>query len=235
MTDNTELIKAIVYPIVVYIILITLARIMGRKLLGQLTFFDFVTGITLGTVAGAFVTTEVEGYYVLISLVIFTILVLISSYIALKSVRVRKLILGEPIILMNRGKIYEENMARIRYNQDILMMQLREKDIFDISEVENAILEPHGRLSVQKKSKYQPVTLKDLNIFESNKELCPELVKDGIIQKRNLMENNLSPEWLFNELSSRGVKRIEEVFLASLSNDGSLYIDLRTDKPPFKK
>ena len=233
--DYTDLSRAIIYPIIVYLILVTLARILGRKLLGQLTFFDFVSGITLGTIAGAFVTTEVEGYYVLFSLVVFTIMVLVSGYIALKSIRVRKLILGEPIILIKNGKIYEENMSRIRYNQDILMMQLREKDVFDISEVENAILEPHGKLSVQKKSKFQPVSLQDLNIFTPNKGLSPELIKDGIIQERTIRENNLSLEWLFNQLSAKGIARVEEVFLATICNDGSLYIDLRTDKPPFKK
>ena len=235
MIDYPELTKAITYPIIIYLLLIALARIIGRKLLGQLTFFDFVTGITLGTVAGSFVTTEVQGYYVLLSLAIFTIMVIISGYIALKSMTIRNLIIGEPIILIKNGKIYEDNMRKIRYNQDILMMQLREKDVFDIEEVVDAILEPHGKLSVLKRSKDQPVTLKDLNIFVPNKGLPTELVKEGIILEQNLRKQNLSHEWLFNQLAAKSVQRIEEVFLATLSSDGKLYIDLKSDEPALGK
>ncbi|KUO62029.1 MAG: hypothetical protein APF84_04615 [Gracilibacter sp. BRH_c7a] len=219
----------------IYLLLIALARIIGRKLLGQLTFFDFVTGITLGTVAGSFVTTEVQGYYVLLSLAIFTIMVIISGYIALKSMTIRNLIIGEPIILIKNGKIYEDNMRKIRYNQDILMMQLREKDVFDIEEVVDAILEPHGKLSVLKRSKDQPVTLKDLNIFIPNKGLPTELVKEGKILEQNLKKLKLSHEWLFNQLAAKSIQKIEDIFLASLSSEGKLYIDLIKDNPPLEK
>lgn len=235
MIDYPELTKAITYPIIIYLLLIALARIIGRKLLGQLTFFDFVTGITLGTVAGSFVTTEVQGYYVLLSLAIFTIMVIISGYIALKSMTIRNLIIGEPIILIKNGKIYEDNMRKIRYNQDILMMQLREKDVFDIEEVVDAILEPHGKLSVLKRSKDQPVTLKDLNIFIPNKGLPTELVKEGKILEQNLKKLKLSHEWLFNQLAAKSIQKIEDIFLASLSSEGKLYIDLIKDNPPLEK
>ncbi len=231
MIEYPELTKAIIYPIFIYIILIVLARIIGRKLLGQLTFFDFVSGITLGTVAGSFVTTEVQGYYVILSLAIFTIMVILSGYITLKSMTIRNLIIGEPITLIKNGKIYEDNMRKIRYNQDILMMQLRERDVFDIEEVVEAILEPHGRLSVLKRSKDQPVTLKDLNIFTPNKGLPTELVKEGRILEHNLRKHNLSHEWLFNQLAAISVQRIEEVFLASLSSEGKLFIDVISDNP----
>jgi len=235
LIDYPELTKAITYPIIIYLLLIALARIIGRKLLGQLTFFDFVTGITLGTVAGSFVTTEVQGYYVLLSLAIFTIMVIISGYIALKSMTIRNLIIGEPIILIKNGKIYEDNMRKIRYNQDILMMQLREKDVFDIEEVVDAILEPHGKLSVLKRSKDQPVTLKDLNIFIPNKGLPTELVKEGKILEQNLKKLKLSHEWLFNQLAAKSIQKIEDIFLASLSSEGKLYIDLIKDNPPLEK
>lgn len=231
MLEYTELTKAISYPIIIYIILIVLARIIGRKLLGQLTFFDFVSGITLGTVAGSFVTTEVQGYYVILSLAIFTIMVILSGYITLKSMTIRNLIIGKPITLIKNGKIYEENMKKIRYNQDILMMQLRERDIFNLEEVVDAILEPHGRLSVLKRSKDQPVTLKDLNIFTPNKGLPTDLVKEGRILEHNLRKHNISHEWLFNQLSAKSVQRIEEVFLASLSSEGKLFIDVISDNP----
>lgn len=104
-------------------------------------------GITIGTIGGAFVTMEVHGFYVLISPVVLTLAVIATGYISLKSVPFRKLLEGEPLIMIQNGKIYEKNLTKIRYNIDDLLMQLREKDIFDLSEVEFAVLEPHGKLS----------------------------------------------------------------------------------------
>jgi uncharacterized membrane protein YcaP (DUF421 family) len=233
MIDFNELFQAILYPIIVYILLVSLSRVMGKKLLGQLTFFDFVTGITLGTIGGAFVTTEVRGYYVLVSAVMFAVLVFITGIITLKNVTARKLIEGEPVIVMQNGKIYEDNMKKVRYNQDDLMMQLREKDVFNMDEVEFAILEPHGKLSVLKKSQNQNVTLKDLNIPSYYKGISTEIIRDGRIQESNLKDNSLTHEWLYNKLSDQGIKNIEEVFLATLSSHGKLYIDLHNDNPPF--
>lgn len=230
MIDYHELGQAVIYPTVTYVILIILSRVIGKKLLGQLTFFDFVTGITLGTIGGAFVTTEVRGYYVLVSAVIFALLVVVTGFITLKNVTARKLIEGEPIILMQDGKILEKNMIKIRYNQDDLMMQLREKDIFDISEVDYAILEPHGKLSVLKKSQYKNPTMKDMNISSNSKGISTEIIRDGRIQEYNLKALNLNYEWLYNQLMSKGIGKVEEVFLATLSGNNNLYVDLKDDK-----
>ena len=226
MLDYHELLQAALYPSIVFILLIILSRLIGKKLLGQLTFFDFVTGITLGTIGGAFVTSEVRGNYVLISAVFLAMLVVITGIITLKSVTARKLIEGEPILLMQNGKILEKNMVKIRYNQDDLMMQLREKDIFNYSDVEYAILEPHGKLSVLKKADRKTVTLKDLNITPPpSTGISTEIIRDGRIQAVNLKERDLTHEWLFNQLMAKGINRVEEVFLATLTATGELYID----------
>ena len=230
LLDYHEIIQAVLYPTIVFVLLIILSRLIGKKLLGQLTFFDFVTGITLGTIGGAFVTAEVRGNYVLISAVIFALLAVLTGIITLKNVTARKLIEGEPIVLMQNGKVLEKNMVKIRYNQDDLMMQLREKDIFRYSDVEYAILEPHGKLSVLKKGDKQTVTLKDLNIKPSpTSGISTEIIRDGRIQEVNLKERKLSHEWLYNQLMAQGVAKIDEVFLAALSADGELYIDKYND------
>ena len=233
MIDYGELFQATVYPLEVYVLLIILSRIIGKKLLGQLTFFDFVIGISLGTIGGAFVTTEVKGYYVLYSATMLALLVFITGYISVKNVTFRKLVEGEPVILIQNGKIFESNMKKMRYNQDDLMMQLREKDVFDMTQVEFAILEPHGKLSVLKKSENQPVTPKDLNLSTTYQGISIEIIRDGRIQESNLKDLKLTHEWLYNQLTAKGVKNIEEVFLATLSTDGKLYVDLHKDELPF--
>ncbi|OEF97389.1 DUF421 domain-containing protein [Desulfuribacillus alkaliarsenatis] len=230
MIDLHELGQAIINPIIVFFVLIILARLIGKKLIGQLTFFDFVSGITLGTIGGAFVTTEVEGNFVLLSAVVFSLMVMLIGYITLKNVTARKLLEGEPVIVVQNGKILEKNMSDNRYNEDELLMQLREKGVFDISEVEHAILEPYGRLSIIKKSEYRAVARKDLELPREYKGITTELIRDGRIQKLNLQGLNKNYEWLYNQLMEKGVTKVEDVFLATFSADGKLYIDLRDDK-----
>jgi len=229
----SDVYQVVLYSLIVFFLLVSLSRLIGKKLLSQLTFFDFVIGITIGTIGGAFVTTEVQGFYVLISPVILTLSVIVTGYISLKSVPFRKLLEGEPMILIQNGKIFEKNMKKIRYNIDDLLMQLREKSVFDIDEVEFAILEPHGKLSIQKKSQYTPVTPKDLNISTNYKGVSSEIIRDGRIVEQNLKQNSLSHEWLYNELYSRGIRNIDEVFLATLSTQGNLYVDIRNDNPRY--
>jgi uncharacterized membrane protein YcaP (DUF421 family) len=227
--DFNEILQAISHSIMIFFLLIILTRIIGKKLLAQMTFFDFVTGITIGTIGGAYVTTEVRGLYVLIGPIILTILVYLTGVLTFKNITARKLIEGEPIIVIQNGKIYEKNMSKIRYNVDDLLMQLREKGVFDLTEVEFAVLEPHGQLSVQKRSQHIPLTPKDLGLSTKYKGLSTEIIRDGRIEHGNLQEMNLTHEWLFNELAKRSIQRIEEVYLAILATDGTLFIDTIND------
>lgn len=225
--------QAIIYSLIIFVLLVVLTRLMGKKLLSQMTYFDFVIGITMGTIGGAFVTAEVHGLYVLISPIVLTLAVIGTGILTLKSVPLRKLLEGEPIIVIQNGKIYEENMRKIRYNTDDLLMQLREKNVFDLSEVEFAVLEPHGKLSVLKKSQNLPVTPKDLGLNTNYMGVSSEIIRDGRIVEQNLKQNSLTHEWLYNELYSRNIRSIDDVFLATLSTDGRLYIDLREDRPDY--
>lgn len=227
--DFSELLQAVSHSIMIYFLLILLTRIIGKKLLAQMTFFDFVTGITIGTIGGAYVTTEVKGLYVLIGPVVLTALVYLTGTLTFKNITARKLIEGEPIIVIQNGKIYEKNMSKIRYNVDDLLMQLREKGVFDLTEVEFAVLESHGQLSVLKKTQHLPVTSKDLNLSTDYKGLSTEVIRDGRIEHDNLRQLNLSHEWLYNELVKRNIQNIEEVYLATLATNGTLFVDTIKD------
>ncbi|MFZ5644224.1 MAG: YetF domain-containing protein [Bacillota bacterium] len=233
MIDFNEIIQVLTHTLAVFFLLILMTRLIGKKFLAQMTFFDFVTGIIIGTIGGAYVTTQIKGVYVLLSPIILTILVVITGFLGLKNVSARKLIEGEPLVMIQNGKIYEKNMRKIRYNVDDLMMQLREKGIFDLGEVEFAILETHGQLSVLKKSQYLPATPRDLGINTIYKGVSSEIIRDGKIVEQNLKQNNLDHEWLYNELSFRNIKNIRDIFLATLSTDGKLYVDLKNDNPAY--
>ena len=215
--------------------MLILTRLMGRKLLSQMTYFDFVTAITIGTIGATFITVEVQGFIILLSPVILSLLVILTGYITLKSVPARKILEGEPLVLIQNGKILENNLKNVRYNIDDLMMLLREKKVFNMDEVEFAILEPNGKLSVQKKSQYLPVSAKDLNISTKYKGISSEMIRDGEIVHQNIEQNNLSYEWLYNQLQNNDIENIDDVFLATLSTEGTLYVDLKKDEPKYNQ
>ena len=227
--EFSEIIQAFSHSFAVFVLLLILTRIIGKKFLGQMTFFDFVTGITIGTIGGAYVTTEVNGANVLFGPIFLTIFVFLTGVLTFKSIPARKIIEGEPLVVIQNGKIFENNMRKIRYNSDDLLMQLREKGVFDLTEVEFAILEPHGQLSVLKKSQYLTLTPKDMNFSTNYKGVSSEIIRDGKIVAQNLEQNKLTHEWLFNQLAAQGVSKVEDVYLATLSTDGVLYIDLLKD------
>lgn len=216
--------------LLVFVLLVVLTRLVGKKLLSQLTFFDFVVGMTIGTIGGSYISASVKGLPVLLSPIILTIATIGAGYLAVKSLRARKLLEGEPVVMIQNGKILEKNLARSRYHLDDLNRQLREQGVFDIGEVEFALLEPHGMLSILKKTQYQPVTPKNLGLQTNYKGLPSEIIKDGQVLEQNLVQNNLSWNWLYEELHHRNINRIADVFFAGLNTDGSLLIDLREDK-----
>ena len=228
-----EYLQAIWTTIVIFIMLVVLTRIVGRKLLSQITFFDFVTGVTIGTIAGAYVVNEVKGTAVLLSPVILVICTLVLGYLTVKNLKIRKLFKGEPIVIIQNGKILEDNMFKSRYTLDALEMQLRENQVFNLNEVEFAVLEADGKLSVLKKTPYNPVTPGDLNLSTNYKGLASEMIKDGEVLEQNLKQNQLDMNWLYKELYQQGIDDISKVMLANLNTDGSLYIDLKNSTPEY--
>ena len=225
-----EWIEVIWKSLLVFTLLIVLTRMIGKKLLSQMTFFDFVIGITIGTVAGAYITLAIQGKWVLLSPIVLTAATLILSKITFKNLKIRKIVEGEPVVIIQNGKILEKNMRKLRYNMDDLQMQLRNKGVFDPAIVEFAVLEPHGRLSILKKSQYSPLTPKDMNMDTNYKGLSTEIIKDGAVLEENLDQNNLDFKWLYQELKKNRVDDINQVVYAALKTDGSLYIDLEDDR-----
>lgn len=198
-----------------------------------MNYFDFVIAIILGTIAGAFVVNQVKGMWVLAAPVVITLATLGTGFLSLRSLAARKILEGEPVVVVHNGKVMENNMLKLRYSLDDLEMQLRDKDVFNITEVEFAVLEPHGQLSVLKKSQNQTVTMSDLGKAPPYKGMATEIIKDGDILEQNLMQNNLNYNWLQSQLQQQGIQDPSEVFYAALQTDGTLYVDKRKDDLPY--
>ncbi len=215
----------ILRAIMAYFLLMVITRLMGRKVISQMTFFDFAVAITLGTLAASIGmganTSSSSAATVMIS---FAVLAIITGYLHIKSFGFRKLVNSEPATMIKNGEIVKDNMQRTRTTIDSLNALLREKNVFNIADVEFAIMETDGKLSVLPKSQKQPITPSDLNIPTSYKGLTRDIIIDGNIMYENLKAVNLDEQWLMNQLSSKGIQNINEVFFAALDTSGNLYI-----------
>ncbi|MEK8129807.1 DUF421 domain-containing protein [Paenibacillus filicis] len=216
--------------IAAFAMLLIIARILGKQMLSNMTFHDFVTGITLGSMAAnlAF-NVKIQSAHFFISLAVITAISFGISVLSLQSRKARKWITSSPTILIEGGKILEQNMKKIKCSLDALNQSLREKDIFDIEEVEYAVMEDNGKLSVLKKPQYRNVTLEDLHrSAKSTKNFPIELIMDGQLIKENLTQHEVSQRWLETELDKRK-KRIDDVFYAVKSTSGKLILDFYDD------
>jgi uncharacterized membrane protein YcaP (DUF421 family) len=229
--DIKVILEVFLQTFLAFFAILVFTRLLNKQQMAQLTFYDYVNGITFGSIAAALATdVQQRTWQHLLGLTLFAALTYLMSYLSLKSRPLRKLLEGEPTILIHNGKILEQNMAELRYNLDDLTSQLREKDCFSIADVEFAIAEPNGSLSVLLKTQKQPVTPVDLNIPTSYSGISTELIMDGKIIYPNLEQHNLDIKWLENELNKQGIYSVSEVVFACLDTAGNLYIDKKMDQ-----
>jgi len=206
------------------------ARVLGKEQISQLTFYDYVTGITFGSMAGELALSRGdETLHIFWVLTLFVGIAFLMGFITLKSRPLRKLIEGEPVIVIHNGKILEKNMGKMRYNTENMLTQLRDKGVFNPADVEFAVLETNGSLSVLPKSQKRPLTPADMQIPTQYEGIPSEIIVKGKVVYGNLEQNNLDEQWLITELNRRGFNSPTEVFYASLDSSGNLFIDLRQD------
>jgi len=214
------------------LLLLLIAKILGKQTISNMTFHDFVTGITLGALASnlAF-NREIGSSYLLLAFLIMTLTSFILSVIAMKNRKMRNWISGSPTVLIEDGKILENNMKKVRYTLDSLDQALRAKDIFNLEEVDYAVLEDNGMLSVLRRDEYRPITKKDMQIPTSAQSFPIELIMDGTVIHKNLKNNGLTHEWIEAELRRRG-KRLSDVFYGVKGTQDQLIFDYYKDDIP---
>lgn len=213
-----------------FTILFILTRIMGRKQISELSFFDYITGISIGTIAGT-VSFEVNTSLLAgcLALAFWTLWTILSNLIILKNIPARKLMDSEPLVVIREGQILEEMMGDRYYNVNNLLMQLRNHGIFDPTEVKLGIIETDGKLSVLKNSPSTSQANSGTTKLGIN-AAAKELIIDGQLLEDNLSDLQLSKNWVFSELQKQGITEISAVSLAMVTPSGKLYVDKRKDK-----
>lgn len=218
--------------LIAFILMMAITRVIGKHTIARMTYHDFVASVTLGAItANLAFNTQLRIWNPIVSFLTFSLIAYLISYISLKSRKSRKWLAGKPTVVIENGKILEQNLRKIKISLDSLNQELREVQIFDPGEVEYAVLEINGKLSVLKKPEYMPVLRKDLQLFyPANKPQFPvELIMDGQVVTENLRLTGLSPEWLSAQLKKRGVKA-EEVCYAVRGTNGEMFYDLYQDR-----
>ncbi|MDC3413549.1 DUF421 domain-containing protein [Aquibacillus sp. 3ASR75-11] len=226
-----EVYQLIFRTLLTFIILYVIARILGKKLISQMTFFDFVAGVSIGSITASLIfTTNIPILTALLPLVIFGIIIFVFDLIAIKSFKGRKILTDEPTLVIKNGQILEEGMTKARLNVDQLLLQLRKKNVFYLDEVEFAFLETDGTVSAMKKTDKQPLTKKDYNIISPSRGLPQTIVIDGQVLENSLDAIGKDIDWLNNTLQAKGISSIQEVVVAQLDQQDTLYLDVRKDK-----
>ncbi|MBE1445524.1 DUF421 domain-containing protein [Paenibacillus sp. OAS669] len=209
--------------------LFLITRLLGKKQISQLTFFEYITGITLGELAG-FISTDLENHYThgITALLVWFLVPLTIELVSLKSVTLRKWFEGNGTVMIKDGKVMGKNLKKERYTADELLEQLRKKSVFNIADVEFAVLESSGELNVLLKKENQPLTPKQLGIKVGPEKEPQTVIIDGNIMDEPLATAGFSRAWLQAELEKIGVTK-DNVFLGQVDSYGSLYVDLYDD------
>lgn len=194
--------------------LFLIAKFIGHKQIAQLDFFDYITGITIGSIAAEMATELEEPWKPLTAMVIYGGATLLLSIVSNKFTRTRKYLNGTPTILMDHGKLYHENLKKAKLDLSEFMVMCRQQGYFDLSAIQTAVFEYNGRLTILPVSTRRPVTPEDMQLQPEQEHIFVEIIMDGRVLDENLRRMGLTPVWLEKQLRDQCIHGPEEVFLA---------------------
>ncbi len=209
-----EIIKVILTSVLSAVALFIIAKVMGHKQMSQLDFFDYITGITIGSIAAELATELEKPLRPLIAMLVYGCITCLLTILTSKLPKTRKFINGTPTIIMNGGKIYRRNMKKAKMDLSEFMVMCRQEGYFSLSDIQTAIFEYNGRLTILPKATKRPVFPSDINIIPEPEFIETELIMDGRILGENLKRLGLNDKWLKEQLKANGYKSEREVFLA---------------------
>lgn len=197
-----------------FVALFLIAKLAGHKQIAQLDFFDYITGISIGSIAAEMATELEEPWKPLTTMVIYGGVTLLLSIITNKFPRSRKYISGTPTILMDHGKLYYENLKKAKLDLSEFMVMCRQQGYFDLTNIQTAVFEYNGKLTILPVSSQRPATPQDMNLAPEQELLFTELIMDGQVLEENLKRMGLELTWLNKQLEQRHIHSPKDVFLA---------------------
>ena len=204
--------------------LFPITKLIGKKQVSELSLFDYVIGISIGNFT-AEMTMGLNNQYIngVVAIFTFGIISWLVSRLTMKSIILRRILIGTPTIIIQEGKIIKENMKKLNIDINDLLEQCRNNGTFDISQIEYAIMEVNGKISIMLKPEYNPVTMNDMNLKPTLQDLCANVIIDGRIMMKNLNNMNKSKQLLLKELKVKGYN-LEDILLATLDINEKLTV-----------
>ncbi len=202
--------------------LFVIAKIMGHKQMAQLDFFDYITSITIGSIAAELATELEAPWKPLIAMIIYGLVALGLTILAHKFPKTRKYVNGTPTIIMDNGKLYRENMKKAKLELSEFMVLCRQEGYFNLNDIQTAVFEYNGRLTVLPKSVKRPLTPEDMNITPEKAEICTEIIMDGRILHENLKRLGLDLTWLDKQLKKQKYDNAKEIYLGICDKSNNL-------------
>ena len=209
-----DIIKVILTALLSVAALFVIAKLMGHKQVAQLDFFDYISGITIGSIGAELATELEEPWKPLIALVIYGFVSVLLDILTSRFPKTRKYVNGTPTILMNDGDLYRKNLKKAKLDLSEFLLLCREQGYFDLDEIQAAIFEHNGKLSILPKAASRPATPEDLKITAKATHIGTELIMDGQIMGENLRRMEKDTAWLEKKLKAQGYKSTKEIFLA---------------------
>ncbi len=217
-----EIVKVILTSVLSAVSLFVIAKIIGHKQMSQLDFFDYITGITIGSIAAELATELDEPLKPLIAMIVYGFITFFLAFLTSKLPKIRKFVNGSPTIIMKDNKIYRKNLKKAKLDLSEFMVMCRQEGYFNLNDIHLAVFEYNGRLTVLPKSTKRPVNPLDLNIIPTPDTISTEVIMDGRILQNNLNRMGLDVEWLNKELNCQGYKSERDIFLGICDDEKNL-------------
>lgn len=223
-TDWSEILDVVIRALISLVTLFLITKLLGKKQVSQLSLFDYVIGISIGNFA-AEMTINVESQFLngIVAVIVFGLIAYAISILTMKSIVLRRYFMGIPTVLIQHGKLIEDNMKRVKFDINDLLEECRGNGYFDISEIEFALMEANGKLSILPNGENKPLTVKDMALKPKKQGLCANLIIDGKIMSKTLETIHKESSWLEKQIHDRG-KKLEDILLATLDVDDKLVL-----------
>lgn len=210
---RVELLQVAITSVVSFFVLFVLAKFMGHRQIAQLSAFDYIIGITIGSIAAEMATELEQPQQPLLAMVIYALLSMLLEVLALRHPRMRKLIDGTPTIILDNGKLYRKNMKKARLDLTEFLIQCRQQGYFDLGAIQTAVYESNGQLSILPVAMRRPATPADLGLAPEKEQLFVEVIMDGRILGGNLQRMGVNEAWLEKQLQTQGYHQASEIYL----------------------
>lgn len=208
-----------------------LTKLIGYRQMSQMSMFDYVNGITIGSIAAEMATSLEESFVQpLVAMVVYALAAILLSWCSSKSMKMRKIIEGKPLVLLDKGELYLDSLRKAKIDVNEFLMQCRVSGYFDISKIETALLEGNGKISFLPKSSDRPATPADLNLSPQQDFMTANVILDGNIMRENLRHTGNDEKWLINQINGQGADKISDVLLATCDVNNQVTVFLKNSR-----